>query len=110
MDAHITGIKRNIKDKPEYINKLCAMDSLYVELEKALTENIFSGAYIDVTDPEPLPKESSLWNTNNLIITSHVTGGYHLEETLNRIVQISATNIQNYFEEKRIINKVNLEG
>lgn len=35
MGAHITGIKRNIKDKPEYVDKLCTMDSLYEELEKA---------------------------------------------------------------------------
>lgn len=35
MGAHITGIKRNIKDKPDYIDKLCTMDSLYDELEKA---------------------------------------------------------------------------
>ena len=46
---------------------------------------------------------------NNLIITPHVTGGYHLDETLNRIVQISATNIKNYCEGKKIINRVNLE-
>lgn len=85
MGAHITGIKRNIKEKPEYINKLCTMDS------------------------EPLSKESSLWNANNFIITPHVTGGYHLEETLNRIVQMSATNIKNYCEGKEIINKVSIE-
>lgn len=157
MGAHITGIKRNIKDKPGYVDKLCTMDSLYEELEKAdiivsslpgskstyhlfdkealthvkkqpifvnvgrgslidssvlekaLKENIFSGAYIDVTDSEPLPKEDELWNLNNLIITPHVTGGYHLEETLNRIVEISAANIQKYCEGKEIINKVNLE-
>lgn len=157
MGAHITGIKRNIKDKPDYIDKLCTMDSLYDELEKAdiivsslpgskatyhlldekalthikkqpifvnvgrgslidskvlekaLKEHIFSGAYIDVTDPEPLPKDNELWNLNNLIITPHVTGGYHLDETLNRIVQISATNIKNYCEGKKIINRVNLE-
>lgn len=156
MGAHITGIKRNVKDKPEYIDKLCTMDSLYDELEKAdiivsslpgskstyhlldekalnyvkkqpifvnvgrgtlidscvlekaLKENIFSGAYIDVTDPEPLPKESNLWNINNLIITPHVTGGYRLEETLNRIVQISATNIKNHCEGKEIINRVRI--
>ena len=78
-------------------------------IEKALKEHIFSGAYIDVTDPEPLPKDNELWNLNNLIITPHVTGGYHLDETLNRIVQISATNIKNYCEGKKIINRVNLE-
>ena len=35
MGAHITGIKRNINEKPDYIDKLCTMDSLYEELEKA---------------------------------------------------------------------------
>ena len=40
---------------------------------------------------------------------STCNGGYHLDETLNRIVQISATNIKNYCEGKEIINKVNLE-
>ena len=35
MGAHIMGIKRNIKYKPDYIDKLCTMDSLYDELEKA---------------------------------------------------------------------------
>ena len=99
----------HVKKQPIFVNvgRGTLMDSKV--LEKALKEKIFSGAYIDVTDPEPLPKDSSLWNTNNLIITPHVTGGYHLEETLNRIVQISATNIQNYCEGKEIINRVNLE-
>mgnify|MGYP000341128064 CR=1 FL=1 len=84
------------------------MRTVQGEIEKALKENIFSGAYIDVTDPEPLPKDSNLWNINNLIITPHVTGGYHLEETLNRIVQISATNIKNHCEGKEIINRVKI--
>ena len=50
-----------------------------------------------------MPKDNELWNLNNLIITPHVTGGYHLDETLNRIVQISATNIKNYCEGKKNI-------
>lgn len=156
MGASITGIKRHIQEKPEYIDKICTMDSLYEELEradiivsslpgsdstyhllnqealqhvkkhpifvnvgrgtliesslleKALKENIISGAYIDVTDPEPLNENSSLWDIKNLIITPHVTGGYHLKETLNRIVQISAKNIKNYCEGKEIINKIDL--
>lgn len=99
----------HIKKQPIFVNvgRGSLIDSSV--LKKALKENIFSGAYIDVTDPEPLPKEDELWNLNNLIITPHVTGGYHLEETLNRIVQISATNIQNYCEGKEFINRVNLE-
>lgn len=99
----------HVKKQPIFVNvgRGTLIDSK--ELEKALKNNIFSGAYINVTDPEPLPKEDKLWNLNNLIITPHVTDGYHLEETLNRIVQISATNIKNYCEGKEIINRVNLE-
>ena len=99
----------HIKKQPIFVNvgRGSLIDSKV--LEKALKEHIFSGAYIDVTDPEPLPKDNELWNLNNLIITPHVTGGYHLDETLNRIVQISATNIKNYCEGKKIINRVNLE-
>ena len=98
----------HVKKQPIFVNvgRGTLIDSCV--LEKALKENIFSGAYIDVTDPEPLPKDSNLWNINNLIITPHVTGGYHLEETLNRIVQISATNIKNHCEGKEIINRVKI--
>ena len=97
----------HVKKQPIFVNvgRGTLIDSNILEI--ALKENIFSGAYIDVTDPEPLPKASNLWNTNNLIITPHVTGGYHLDETLNRIIQISATNIKNYCEGKEIMNKVN---
>lgn len=145
MGAHIIGIKRNIQNKPEYIEKLTTMNELYSELEKAdvivcslpgtietenlfneetlkhvkpgaifanvgrgtlidseilkkaLDEGIFSGAYIDVTNPEPLSSDSPLWDIENLIITPHVCGGYHLDETLNRIIDISIRNIKDYY-------------
>ena len=33
------------------------------------------GAYLDVTDPEPLPPEHPLWSTPNCYITPHTAGG-----------------------------------
>jgi phosphoglycerate dehydrogenase-like enzyme len=42
-------------------------------LIKALNEEVLSGAALDVTDPEPLPKESELWDAKNVIITPHVS-------------------------------------
>ncbi|MBK5292251.1 MAG: D-2-hydroxyacid dehydrogenase [Acidobacteriia bacterium] len=41
-------------------------------LVKALDSKKLAGAGVDVTDPEPLPKNDSLWNFPNLIITPHV--------------------------------------
>ena len=44
---------------------------------EALAENLrsghFSGAILDVFYPEPLPMDSPLWNTPNLIVTPHVS-------------------------------------
>ena len=40
-------------------------------LAAALQSGQLSGAVIDVTDPEPLPPESPLWDAPNLILTPH---------------------------------------
>jgi phosphoglycerate dehydrogenase-like enzyme len=32
-------------------------------------------AFLDVTDPEPLPTEHPLWDAPNLLLTPHVGGG-----------------------------------
>ncbi len=39
----------------------------------ALEREHLSGAILDVTSPEPLPPESPLWTTKNLVITPHVS-------------------------------------
>ena len=40
-------------------------------LVSALAEGGLGGAYLDVTDPEPLPPESELWKLPNVIVTPH---------------------------------------
>ncbi len=45
-----------------------------------------AGAVLDVVDPEPLPPESALWDTPNLIITPHIScddGEHYLDITLD---------------------------
>lgn len=39
-----------------------------------------SAAYLDVTNPEPLPPEHPLWTTPNCYITPHSAGGFSLEK------------------------------
>ncbi|MGE5460558.1 MAG: D-2-hydroxyacid dehydrogenase, partial [Solirubrobacterales bacterium] len=43
-------------------------------LVRALGEGRLRGAILDVTEEEPLPSESPLWATPNLIVTPHVSG------------------------------------
>ena len=47
-------------------------DALLAELQ---AERI--SAFLDVTDPEPLPEDHPLWGAPNLIVTPHVGGGTH---------------------------------
>ena len=46
------------------------------------------------TDPEPLPATSPLWDAPNMLITPHISGWFHLEATLNNVVDIAAENLR----------------
>lgn len=79
-----------------------AADTLY----RALTEGKISAAAVDVTEPEPLPADSPLWELDNLLITPHISGYYHLPETFERIVDIAADNLARYTSGKELRNVV----
>lgn len=64
------------------------------------------GAGLDVVDPEPLPKDHRVWDIENIIITPHISGGYHLPETLERIVQLSAKNLRNFINGEKLTSIV----
>ena len=42
------------------------------DLVDALRERRIGGATLDVTDPEPLPKEHPLWTLDNCLVTPHI--------------------------------------
>ena len=44
-------------------------------LLKVVNEGWFRAVYLDVTDPEPLPLNHPLWNTERIHITPHISGG-----------------------------------
>lgn len=64
------------------------------------------GAGLDVFDPEPLPKEHRMWDIENIIITPHISGGYHIPETLEKIVQISGENLRRFTKDEKLMNIV----
>ena len=75
----------------------------------AIQNQEIAAAGLDVTDPEPLPREHPLWKERNIMITPHVAGYYHLSATLDKIVEISATNLENYLTSKPLQNIVDFE-
>ncbi len=53
-----------------------------------------AGAYLDVTDPEPLPKEHPLWDAPNVVITPHSGGGHRGEDV--RLVRHFLANLRRF--------------
>lgn len=74
------------------------------DLAEALKSGQLSGAYLDVTDPEPLPSDDLLWSTPNCFITPHIAGGYIGE----RIEQINhfTENLRRLKKEEPLIDRV----
>lgn len=79
------------------------------ELIDAVEKGIIAGASLDVTSPEPLPPDHPMWKVKNIFITPHVSGGYHLAETKNRILRIACRNIRAYIAGKPLENIVDRE-
>lgn len=75
-------------------------------LTRALQEGRIAGACLDVTDPEPLPPEHPLWEMENVILTPHVSGGYSLPETLERILTICIENLECYVVKRPLRNLI----
>ena len=75
-------------------------------LAKAMRSGKLWGAALDVTEPEPLPKDSPLWDTPRLLITPHVAGGMRLEITRRRCVEMAQENLRRYLAGEELVNLV----
>lgn len=86
------------------IGRGSAVDAL--ALADALNNGQLAGAGMDVTEPEPLPKDHPLWDAKNVLITPHISGQYHLPETFERVVRIAAENLAAFRDGKELRNQV----
>jgi phosphoglycerate dehydrogenase-like enzyme len=73
-------------------------------LIRALDEKRIAGAGLDVTPTEPLPKESRLWDFDNVIITPHVSGG--MENYMLRATDLFCENLKRYLNGRRLLNVI----
>lgn len=76
------------------------------DLCTAVESGHLAGAAIDVTEIEPLPQDSRLWQIENIHITPHTAGQYHLPATLDNIVNIAKENLQRLMDGRQLINQV----
>jgi phosphoglycerate dehydrogenase-like enzyme len=76
--------------------------------QESLRNHLESGdlgaAYLDVTEPEPLPSDHPLWSTKNCYITPH-TGGGHFNET-EKIVEHFIQNLHRFEQGHELRNRV----
>lgn len=75
-------------------------------LYDAVKNGKIASAAIDVSEVEPLPPDSPLWSLDNLVITPHVSGYYHLPYTFERIVAIAAENLGRFMRGEELMNIV----
>ena len=65
-------------------------------LADSLDSGRLAGAALDVFRTEPLPEDSRLWNTRNLLITPHVAGNLTADHTIGRNVEMFCEDLDNY--------------
>ncbi|KAF6825797.1 2-hydroxyacid dehydrogenase [Colletotrichum musicola] len=74
-------------------------------LIEALETGKIRAAALDVTDPEPLPKDHALWKAPNVFITPHVS--WRTNVYWERVLGVLETNLERMDAEKPLINVIN---
>lgn len=74
----------------------------------ALKSAHLGGAYLDVTNPEPLPPESELWSLPNVIITPHSSGA--TKKQIERATEIFIDNFDRYLRGDQLRNVVDTDA
>jgi phosphoglycerate dehydrogenase-like enzyme len=73
-------------------------------LAAALSNGRIAAAYLDVTDPEPLPPDNPLWTTPNCFITPHTGGGHDNEK--ERQLRHFLDNLRRFEQGEPLLNRV----
>jgi phosphoglycerate dehydrogenase-like enzyme len=77
-------------------------------LVAALQSGHLFGAGLDVTDPEPLPPTSPLWQMENVIITPHISATG--EGSWGRVALVAVENLRRYVAGEPLLNVVDMEA
>ena len=74
----------------------------------ALEDGKLAGAVLDVTEIEPLPKDSKLWQITNVILTQH-TGAAHKMRDRDKVAKF-VENVQKFLKDEKIEDEIELSN
>ncbi len=77
-------------------------------LVAALERGEIAGAYLDTTEPEPLPSDDPLWSAPNVVITSHSSGA-SATRIPERAAALFVDNLGRYLRGEPLRNVIDLE-
>jgi phosphoglycerate dehydrogenase-like enzyme len=80
----------------------------YDALADKLARGELSGAILDVFDPEPLPADSPLWATPNLVLTPHVSSD-DASQYIPRTLDLVFANVARVLAGRPLKNRVRRE-
>jgi len=108
--AHLMGATELAACKPSAYLVNIARGTLVDQdaLITALERKQIAGAFLDVTDPEPLPPAHPLWTAPNTIITMHLSGRAQTR-MFQRASQLFLDNLARYSSGEPLINEVDLD-
>ena len=108
---HLFDAERFAKMKPSAIFINCgrgtALDA--DALCDALERGVIAAAGADVMEIEPFPAGHPLWKQPNMVITPHISGGFHLPGTLDRIVEICLANFEAWIKGGELQNVIDFQ-
>jgi len=97
-----------MKETAYFVNvgrgELVDQEALITALEKGQ----IAGAGLDVFAEEPLPKDSPLWELDNVIISPHVSGFTHHYD--RRAINLFSENLRRYLNGQPLLNKVDRDA
>ena len=82
--------------------------NLYSEevLKQVLEEKIIKAVAADVFEKEPIDENNNLWDYENLLITPHAAGFFHLESALDKFVDLIEENLRRYINKEELLHVV----
>jgi phosphoglycerate dehydrogenase-like enzyme len=101
----ITGqVLSNMRPFSLFVNMARGPLVVEADLVAALQRGHLAGAVMDVTDPEPLPADSPLWEMPNVIITPHVGG--QSARRIDNITNLYCENLRRWKAGRPLINRL----